>query len=84
MGKLHDQMRDDLLLKAYSPHTQNAYLRCVRHFVRHYMRSPARDGGEGGSRLPPASNPGPQSLTCHPGHVCQRPQVPLHRYPETT
>ena len=26
MGKLHDQMRDDLLLKAYSPHTLKAYL----------------------------------------------------------
>ena len=40
MGKLHDQMKEDLLLKAYSPHTQRAYLGCVRQFVRHYMRSP--------------------------------------------
>ncbi len=31
MGKLHDQMRGDLLLKAYSAHTQRAYLRCARH-----------------------------------------------------
>jgi len=44
MGKLHDQMKEDLLLKAYSPHTQRAYLGCVRQFVRHYMRSPQRDG----------------------------------------
>jgi hypothetical protein len=29
MGKLHDQMKEDLLLKAYSPHTQRAYLRCA-------------------------------------------------------
>ena len=44
MGKLHDQMRDDLLLKAYSPHTQNSYLRCARHFASHYMRSPQEMG----------------------------------------
>jgi len=40
MGKLHDRMQEDLLLKGYSPHTQKAYLRCARHFVSHYMRSP--------------------------------------------
>jgi integrase/recombinase XerD len=45
MGKLHDQMRDDLLLKAYSPYTLRSYLGCVRHFVRYYMRSP-QDMGE--------------------------------------
>jgi len=44
MGKLHDQMEGDLILKAYSPHTQRAYLRCVRHFARHYMRSPEEMG----------------------------------------
>ncbi len=44
MGKLHDQMRDDLILKAYSPHTQSAYLRCARHFASHYMRSPEEMG----------------------------------------
>jgi hypothetical protein len=44
MGKLHDQMRDDLLLKAYSPHTLKAYLGCVHHFVRYYMRSPQNMG----------------------------------------
>jgi len=31
MGKLHDRMQEDFLLKAYSPHTQKAYLRCARH-----------------------------------------------------
>jgi site-specific recombinase XerD len=40
MGKLHDRMQEDLLLKAYSPHTQRAYLGCARHFARHYLRSP--------------------------------------------
>ena len=44
MGKLHDQMKGDLILKAYSPHTQRAYLRCVRHFASHYMRSPEEMG----------------------------------------
>ena len=44
MGKLHDRMQEDLLLKAYSPHTQKAYLRCARHFVSHYMRSPEEMG----------------------------------------
>jgi integrase/recombinase XerD len=44
MGKLHDQLQEDLLLKAYSPHTQKAYLRCTRHFASHYMRSPEEMG----------------------------------------
>ncbi len=44
MGKLHDRMKEDLLLKAYSPHTQSAYLCCARHFASHYMRSPQEMG----------------------------------------
>jgi hypothetical protein len=44
MGKLHDRMQEDLLLKAYSPYTQKAHLRCARHFVSHYMRSPEEMG----------------------------------------
>ena len=40
MGKLHDRMKEDLLLKAYSPHTQRAYLGCARH----YLRSPEEMG----------------------------------------
>jgi hypothetical protein len=31
MGKQHKRMREDLWRKAYSPHTQKAYLRCARH-----------------------------------------------------
>ncbi len=38
-------MQEDLLLKAYSPHTQRNYLRCARHFAKHYLRSP-EDMGE--------------------------------------
>jgi hypothetical protein len=41
MGRLQDQMKTDLLLKRYSPHTTRAYLRCVRDFAKHFMRSPA-------------------------------------------
>jgi integrase/recombinase XerD len=44
MGKLRDQMQEDLLLKAYSPNTQRSYLRCVRNFAKHYMISPAEMG----------------------------------------
>ena len=44
MGKLHDQMKEDLLLKAYSPNTMRSYLRCARHFAKHYMRSPEEMG----------------------------------------
>src|SRR5208282_580557 len=44
MGKLHDRMREDLILKGYSPPTQNGYLRCARTFARHFMRSPEKMG----------------------------------------
>ena len=44
MGKLHEQMKADLTLKGYSEHTQEAYLRYVRGFARHFMRSPAEMG----------------------------------------
>lgn len=44
MGKLHDQMKADLVLKRFSPHTQKNYLRCVRHFAKHFMRSPDQMG----------------------------------------
>jgi integrase/recombinase XerD len=44
MGKLQDQMKTDLLLKRYSPHTTRAYLRCIRDFAKYFMRSPAEMG----------------------------------------
>jgi integrase len=37
-------MKEDLLLKAYSPNTMRSYLRCARHFAKHYMRSPEEMG----------------------------------------
>ncbi len=44
MGKLYDRMREDLILKAYSRHTREMYLRCAGHFVKHFMRSPDEMG----------------------------------------
>jgi len=44
MGKLKDQMKTDLLLKRFSPHTTRAYLRCIRDFAKYFMRSPAEMG----------------------------------------
>jgi len=44
MGKLRDRMRQDLILKAYSPHTLDGYLRCVQQFAKYHMRSPDEMG----------------------------------------
>ena len=44
MGKLHEQMKADLTLKGYSEHTHEAYLRYLRRFAKHFMRSPAELG----------------------------------------
>jgi len=46
MGKLHEQMKADLTLKGYSEHTRGAYLRHLRKFAKHFMRSPAELGEE--------------------------------------
>ena len=44
MGKLQEQMKADLLLKPYSPHTTRAYLRCIRDFAKYFMRPPVEMG----------------------------------------
>jgi site-specific recombinase XerD len=44
MGKLQEQMKADLLLKRFSPHTTRAYLRCARHFAKYFMRPPEEMG----------------------------------------
>jgi len=46
MGKLRDQMEEDLKLGGYSPATQRVYLLYAREFARYYMRSPAEMGEE--------------------------------------
>ena len=46
MGKLHEQMKADLTLKGYSEYTHEAYLRYLRGFAKHFMRSPAEMGEE--------------------------------------
>ena len=40
MGRFHDRMDEDLRIRGYSANTRACYLRCVRHFVRHFMRPP--------------------------------------------
>ena len=40
MGRFHDRMDDDLRIRGYSANTRECYLRCVRNFVRHFMRPP--------------------------------------------
>jgi integrase/recombinase XerD len=40
MGKFRDRMDDDLRIRGYSANTRECYLRCVRHFVRRFMRPP--------------------------------------------
>ena len=40
MGRFHDRMDDDLRIRGYSANTRACYLRCVRNFVRHFMRPP--------------------------------------------
>jgi integrase/recombinase XerD len=44
MGKLQEQMKADLFLKRYSPHTTRAYLRCIREFAKYFMRPLAEMG----------------------------------------
>jgi len=44
MGKLRDRMREDLILRAYSAHTQDHYLRYAQHFVKYHMHSPEQMG----------------------------------------
>jgi integrase/recombinase XerD len=44
MGKLQEQMKADLLLKRFSPHTTRSYLRYIRDFAKYFMRPPAEMG----------------------------------------
>jgi len=40
MGRFRDLMDRDLQIRGYSPGTRDVYLRCVKRFVRYYMRPP--------------------------------------------
>lgn len=44
MGRLYDQMKRDLELRNFSPHTRRTYLACVRRFVLYFHRSPEELG----------------------------------------
>jgi len=42
MGKFRDRMDEELRLRGYSANTRLCYVRCVHHFVRHFMLPPDR------------------------------------------
>jgi hypothetical protein len=44
MRKLPDQMKTDLLLKLWIPHTAKTHLRFIRDFAKYFMRPPAKIG----------------------------------------
>ena len=46
MGQFRDRMDEELRIRGYSTSTRECYVRCVRNFVRHFMRPP--------DQLPPA------------------------------
>ena len=46
MGRLHDQMKRDLELKNYSPHTRSIYLACVSRFALYFHRPPGQLGDQ--------------------------------------
>ena len=40
MGQFRDRMDEELRIRGYSTSTRECYVRCVRNFVRHFMRPP--------------------------------------------
>ncbi len=44
MGRLYDQMKRDLELRNFSPHTRRTYLACVRRFALYFRRPPEELG----------------------------------------
>ena len=46
MGKLKEKMKNDMKIRGYSPETQEAYIGCMKNFVKFYMKSPERLGLE--------------------------------------
>jgi len=44
MERLYDQMKRDLEIRNFSPHTRRTYLACVRRFALYFHRSPEELG----------------------------------------
>ena len=44
MTPVRRRMIEDMRIRNFSPHTQQAYVRYVARFAQHYGRSPARLG----------------------------------------
>ena len=40
MGQFRDRMDEELRIRGYSTSARECYVRCVRNFVRHFMRPP--------------------------------------------
>ena len=62
MGQFRDRMDDELRLRGYSASTRDCYVRCVRNFVRHFMRPPD-----------PCRRPRVRSIACPISRACCRP-----------
>ena len=98
MGQLRDRRSTDLVLRNYSPHTIQSYLRCARKLAAFYMRSP-QDLGEEEVRaflrhLHEEAGLGPSSVKMHTAAlkypyavILERPEVmdriPFPKLPRT-
>lgn len=40
MGKLKEKMKHDMSIRGYNEQTQEAYLGCMKNFVKYYMKPP--------------------------------------------
>ncbi len=83
MGKLRDQMEQDLRIRRYSKKTRTEYVRCVANFVRHFNKSPDQMGEkEIRSFVVHLVEERKVSPSVQKMHI-SRPQVLLFKHPQT-